>query len=90
MKQLRQVIIDTVIEEKPVIIPESIDEHGNIIPAHEVIERIEHKIVGVVYEDIPREEILSLENEASDNEPTLDERVEALESAVLEMVLGGE
>ena len=66
------------------------DENWNLIEAYdEVIEKV-IPIMGVVYEEMTDEEILSLENETSDNEePTLEERLEAMENAMLEMILGG-
>ena len=44
----------------------------------------------VIYEEMTQKEILSLENEVSDKvEPTFEERLEAMENAMLEMILGG-
>ena len=69
---------------------ESVDEQGNVVEAYdETVEKVV-PIMGVVYEEMTQEEILSLETETSDNtEPTIEERLEAIEGAFLEMVLGG-
>lgn len=69
---------------------ESIDEHGNVIPAYDEEIEVVIPIMGTVYEEMTEEEVLSLETEVSDNEePTTEERLEALEGALLEMILGG-
>lgn len=82
--------IDEKIEYTIIHHDEFIDEEGNISGAYdEVIEKVT-PIMGVVYEDMTDDEILSLESETSDNaEPTLEERLEAMENAMLEMILGG-
>ena len=82
--------IDEKIEYITIHHDEFIDEEGNISGAFdEIIEKVT-PIMGVVYEEMTQEEILSLENETSDNaEPTLEERLEAMENAMLEMILGG-
>lgn len=69
---------------------ETVDEQGNIVGAFdEIIEKV-IPVYGNVYEDMTEDEILSLKNETSDNvEPTIEERVEAIESALLEIILGG-
>lgn len=82
--------IDEKIEYITIHHDEFIDEEGNISGAFdEIIEKVT-PIMGVVYEDMTDDEILSLESETSDNaEPTLEERLEAMENAMLEMILGG-
>lgn len=69
---------------------ETIDENGNVIEAYdETIEKVV-PIMGVVYEEMTQEEIdeLSKQDEVV-AEPTYEERLEAMENAVLEMIIGG-
>ena len=82
--------IDERIEQVTIHHEETIDEQGNVIEAYdEVVEKV-IPIMGVVYEEMTQEEIDSLSNEEeSYSEPTLEERLEAMESAMLEMVMGG-
>lgn len=88
--------IDEKIEYITIHHDEFIDENGKVIaPCDEVVKKV-IPIMGTVYEELTEDEILSLENETSDNdeisdnaEPTLEERLEAMENAMLEMILGG-
>lgn len=67
---------------------ETIDENGNVIPAYdEVIDKV-IPIMGWVSSEMTQEAIDSMRKELHD-EPTIEERVEAIESAMLEMILGG-
>ena len=82
--------IDEKIEYVTIHHEEFVDEEGNISGAFdEIVEKVT-PIMGVTYEEMTDDEILSLEHETSDNaEPTLEERLEAMENAMLEMILGG-
>ena len=88
--------VDEKIEYITIHHDEFVDEEGNISGAFdEIVEKV-IPIMGVVYEEMTQDEILSLENETGDNnetsdnaEPTLEERIEAMENAMLEMILGG-
>lgn len=82
--------VDERIEYVTVHHDETVDENGNVIEAYdETVEKV-IPVMSLVYEDMTQEEILSLENEISDNiEPTIEDRLEAIEGALLEMVLGG-
>ena len=67
---------------------EFVDEEGNTHGAFdEIIEKF-IPIMGTVYEEMTQEEIDALQQEEV-QEPTLEERLEALEQATLEMILGG-
>lgn len=88
--------VDERIEHITIHHDEFIDENGNPIEAYDEVVEVVVPIMGTVYEEMTQEEILSLENETSDNdeisdnvEPTLEERLEAMENAMLEMILGG-
>ena len=84
--------VDERIEKVTIHHEESIDDLGNIIEAYdEVIDKV-IPVMGTVYEEMTQEEIeASTSQKACDNfaEPTLEERLEAMENAMLEMVLGG-
>lgn len=82
--------IDEKIEKVTIRHEATVDDFGVVIEAYdEVIDKV-IPVMGVVYEEMTKEEILSLENEVSDKvEPTLEERLEAMESAMLEMIMGG-
>jgi hypothetical protein len=82
--------IDEKIEYVTVCHEESIDENGNIIEAYdEVIEKVV-PIMGSVYREMTQEEIDALpKEEETEVAPTAEERLEALEAAMLEMILGG-
>lgn len=68
---------------------ETIDENGNVIEAYdETIEKVV-PIMGVVYEEMTDEEVAELSANEVVSEPTIEERLEALEQATLEMILGG-
>ena len=80
--------IDEKIEYITIHHDEFIDEEGNISGAFdEIIEKVT-PIMGVVYEEMTQEEIETLQQEEV-QEPTLEERLEAMENAMLEMILGG-
>ena len=82
--------VDERIEHITIHHDEFIDENGNPIEAYDEVVEVVVPIMGTVYEEMTQEEILSLENETSDNaKPTLEERLEAMENAMLEMILGG-
>ena len=68
---------------------ESIDELGNVIEAYDEVIEVVKPIMGTVYEEMTQEEIDALPNEEVVVEPTLEERLEAMENAMLEMILGG-
>lgn len=77
-----------------IIVPAEYDEDGNILKeAHEDTLTRMVPIKGTVYEEMTQKEILSLKNKVSDKfKPTLptdEERLEALESALLDIILGG-
>ena len=66
---------------------ESIDENGNVIPAYDEEVEVVKSIYGDVYEEV---EVKDLPQEVElHQEPTLEERLAAMESAMLEMILGG-
>ncbi len=68
---------------------EQIDENGNVIEAYdEVIDKVV-PIMGVVYEDMTQEEIDNMPKDEIEVIPTLEERLDAMENAMLEMILGG-
>ena len=68
---------------------ETIDENGNVIEAYdETIEKVV-PIMGVVYEEMTDDEVAELGANELPTEPTIEERLEALEQATLEMILGG-
>ena len=80
--------IDEKIEYITIHHDEFIDEEGNISGAYdEIIEKVV-PIMGVVYEEMTDDEIETLQQEEV-QEPTLEERLEAMENAMLEMILGG-
>lgn len=81
--------IDERIEYITIHHEESVDEQGNIIEAHDEVIKKVIPIMGTVYEEMTQEEIDSLKQEEVEIEPTLEERLEAMESAMLEMVMGG-
>lgn len=66
-----------------------LDDEGNVIKEgySEVIE-VTVPIMGTVYEEMTQEEIDTLQQEEV-QEPTLEERLEAMENAMLEIILGG-
>ena len=81
--------VDERIEYVTVHHDETIDENGNVIEAYdETIEKVV-PIMGTVYEEMTQEDIDSLKQEEVVAEPTYEERLEAMENAVLEMILGG-
>lgn len=80
--------IDEKIEYITIHHEEFVDEEGNISGAYdEIIEKVV-PIMGVVYEEMTDDEIETLQQEEV-QEPTLEERLEAMENAMLEMILGG-
>ena len=80
--------IDEKIEYTIIHHEEFVDEEGNISGAFdEIIEKVT-PIMGTVYEEMTQEEIETLQQEEV-QEPTLEERLEAMENAMLEMILGG-
>lgn len=90
MKKLVYKKIDERIEQVVVHHSETVDENGNVIEAYdETIEKVV-PVMGVVYEEMTQEEIdeLSKQDEVV-TEPTYEERLEAMENAVLEMIMGG-
>lgn len=67
---------------------ESVDENGNVIEAYdETIEKVV-PIMGTVYEEMTDDEVAELSADEVLHEPTIEERLEALEQATLEMILG--
>lgn len=93
MTKMRKAIykkVDEIIELLTIHHEESIDENGNVIEAYdETIEKVV-PVMGVVYEEMTQEEIdeLSKQDEVV-AEPTYEERLEAMENAMLEMIMGG-
>ena len=89
MKKATYKKVDEKIVKQIVHHEESVDENGNVIPAwDEEVEKV-IPIMGVVYEEMTEEEIASLPQEEVYHEPTLEERLAAMENAMLEMILGG-
>ena len=90
MKKLVYKKIDERIEQVTVHHEESVDEYGNVIDAYdEVIDKVV-PVIGTVYEEMTQEEIDELsKQEEVVVEPTYEERLEAMENAVLEMIMGG-
>ena len=82
--------IDERIEYITIHHEESVDEQGNIIEAYDETIKKVVPIMGTVYEEMSQEEIdaLSQEEELHQVEPTFEERLEAMENAMLEMVMG--
>ena len=89
MKKLVYKKIDERIEQVVVHHEESVDENGNVIEAYdETIEKVV-PVMGVVYEEMTDDEVAELSANELPTEPTIEERLEALEQATLEMILGG-
>ena len=67
------------------------DRYGNLV--RDAYEELVDKVVpimGIVYEEMTQEEIESLHSEENyPIEPTFEERLEAIESAMIEMVMLG-
>lgn len=89
MKKLVYKKIDERIEQVVVHHEESVDEYGNVIPSYdEVIDKVV-PVMGTVYEEMTDDEVAELSANEVVSEPTVEERLEALEQATLEMILGG-
>ena len=81
--------VDTRIEKVTIHHEATVDDFGVVIEAYdEVIDKV-IPVMGTVYEEMTQEEIASLPQEEVYHEPTAEERLEALEGALLEMILGG-
>lgn len=93
MKQVVKKITGYKKEKKKIKHDDVFDEFGNLIrESYEEVVEVDVPILEDVIEEVEmtKEEILSLEMETSNNvEPTLEERLEAMESAMLDMILGG-
>lgn len=90
MKKLVRKQVGTKKEKKIIKHEDKYDEFGNLVEAYEEVIEVDVPVFGNVYEEMTQEEILSLKNEVSDNiEPTIEERLEAMESAMLEMIIMG-
>lgn len=81
--------IDERIEKVTIHHEETVDEFGNVIEAYDEVIDKAVPVMGVVYEEMTQEEIENMPNEELEHEPTLEERLEVMESAMLEMILGG-
>lgn len=80
---------EKIVKEK-IIAPAKYDELGNLITEeHEVEVEVVKSIMGVVYEDLNSEEVEALENNKPIIPPSTEERLEAIEAALLDMVLVG-
>ena len=81
--------VDERIEYITIHYGEYVDENGNVIEAYdETIEKVV-PIMGVVYEEMTDDEVAELSANELPTEPTVEERLEALEQATLELILGG-
>ena len=90
MKKATYKKIGEQIVKERIIVPAEYDELGNLITEeHEAEVEVVKAVMGVVYEDLTPEEVEALENDEPITPPTTEERLEAMEAALLEMVLGG-
>lgn len=87
MKINERIITGYETEEYREVVPAVYDEEGNEIePEQVVLKTRQIPVTAVVTRDMTEEEISELREQApSDSEPTPDERLEAIEAAIIEL-----